>query len=305
MYEMWRKNKHEGELTMAVIIEQAPPPESATQQSMGIMQEMMRWILGHFFGLAIIFIILLIIFLIIWWVMRKEEMRKEQEDMLYKEFKSTYRSCLKNQINNMYTRHYSKWNIIFIGFPVIHYKLGRYIYNKRQEFMGYYDGIYTDDYGNINILMWREKYLLFFKERFILRCPTKLFTLRETKKSKEVKENERKKEIKDYEVKTFTIPDGVVEILKHDLSIVIQMTGIKEHGYYFYPVYEDANARLLNLQESINAMNVLKHSDELLINVIKEGGKNVINMSKQNVPLVFEQKRPDKVRDIEKENTNN
>ena len=79
------------------------------------------------------------------------------------------------------------------------------------------------------------------------------------------------------------------------------MVGMKKHGYYFYPVYEDMNKKILNLQESINFMNKINHSDILLHNVIREGGKQVINMAKYNAPLNYEKQSPEKVKDIPKD----
>jgi len=49
-------------------------------------------------------------------------------------------------------------------------------------------------------------------------------------------------------------------------------------------------------------MNYMNHNRLLLENVIKESGKNVSGMAKVNTQLVYEQRVPEKVKEVEREN---
>ena len=282
---------------MATIVQQAQPSANIDpMQSFGIVKSMIGWFSDNFFMLALLCIILFVVVIVLIMFFINEENKRQQEDMLYKEFKNTISSCEKNREDKMYTTHWSKWNLLWLGFPILHYKIGRKIFDKRQNVLGFYDGMYTDDLDNMNILTWKDKTFFFFKNYFVIRLPTKTFQLQPLKQTK--KQIEAQEDIK-YEVTTSQLPKGLYSISDFDLTVTISIIGLKKYAYYYYPIYADLDTRILNLQESINAITKINHSDELLLNVIKEGGKAVLGMAKQNTNLVYEQRAPDKVKDVQ------
>jgi hypothetical protein len=281
------------------------PPETTTINAGGMLAPLhglFGFIGDHLLVFGILLILAVGVGYLIWWHYNKEEELREQEDMLYKDFKDNVRSCILNSDDRKYTKHWTKWNLLFLGLPIFHYKRGLTIRDTYNVHQGYYGGVYIDYLGNYNLLMWKNKFLFFFKDWFVLRCPTKNYVYREIKpKSQKQKEEIAQKDVKDYTVATHTLPDGLYVENMDTKTITIAMVSMKKHGYFFYPVYQDVNKRILDLQESINLMNKVNHSDVLLHNVIKEGGKQVLNMAKYNAPLNYEKQSPDKVKDIPKE----
>lgn len=278
---------------MATIVENRPETTLNPGESLSIIGNIWHFILNNFFWIALLIIIAIAIGVIIVLVFINEERKKEQEDMLYKEYKNTISSCKQNRQPKMYTQRWSKWNLLFLGLPLIKYKIGRKIRDKHNEFVAYYDGLYVDDLANYNLLVWKKKAFIFFKDHFVIRVPTQAYSITP-------EQNEETKEVK-FNVGKHTLPKGLITRSDYDNTITIQMEGLKKNGFYYYPVYSDRDGRILNLQESINAMNHINHSNELLINVIQEGGKAVLGMAKQNTGLVYEQKKPEKVREVEAE----
>lgn len=257
-----------------------------------------KFLFEHFVGILFLVFIGVALVGILYIIWSREEEKKEQEDMLYKEYKDTIRSCKINQDPKMYTKYYSKLNwLFFLGLPIMKYQQGRKIYNKRQQLIGYYDGIFTDQIGNINILMWKNKSFIFLKELFVLRLPTNALTLEyieETNKKTGKKEQQQK-------IEKIKLPEGLVELDNMDKTIFVSMVNHQKSSYYYYPVYQDFNNNILNLSETINTLDQINHGNMLVHQVIKEGGKNVINMSKQNTSLQYEIRSPEKVKEVERE----
>lgn len=282
-----------------IVTQTAPPPINDVGGIMQTVLAPLRFLLAHwqFFVVTTLIVILLII-LIVWW-MNKEEEKKEAEDMLYKGYKNDIRTARKNQDPLMYTKKYSWWNLFFLGLPLIHKKVGRKVYDHRQNFIGYYDGQFIDMLGNVVIMLWKTKVFLFFKDHFLLRLPQKAFTIR-----REVDKRVKVPEGADPKYMTVInwrpMPEGL--ITKHeDKTQSIKMINIIKVGFYYYPVYTDEKMAMVDLTETINTLNHVNSSNILLENVIKEAGKNVVGMAKTNTELVFEQKKPEKVREVEKD----
>lgn len=260
-------------------------------QPMNIVFAPIKFLMDNAFTILILVVITIgiVVFVTFYWM--KEEQKKEQEDMLYKEYKDTIRTAIQNRQANMYTKKYSKFNFFFLGIPIFKYKVGRKIYNKRQEIVGFYDGRFTDMLGCENLLLWKDKSFIFFKNYFVLRLPTVLY------KSKIQQAKEKNTAI---EVSFKPISGDLIIDNPHDKTITINMINHKKSGYYFYPVYQDDKNQILDLTETINTINHVNHSNILLQEVIKESGKNVIGMAKTNTELVFRQREPEKVQDIDK-----
>ena len=227
------------------------------------------------------------------------EEKKEQEDMMYKEYKNSIRTSKKNQDDKMYTSKYSLINLIWLGIPLVRPKFGRKIFDKRSRFIGYYDGMFTDMLGNHNILVWKDKSFFFFRNHFLLRVPTKSYMLREPKQSTNDKKSNKSLEGERLGVSWVDLPTNLVIFNIADKTISVQMLNLYKHDYYYYPVFEDDHGRILDLTESINAMNHINSSNNLLTEVIKQAGKSVIGMTKVNTQLVYEQRQPEKVKEIE------
>lgn len=282
-------------------------PKPTTTDMGGVMDIVMspiNFIGQHFIFFTIMtFIVVAFIVIIVLWMKKNEELR-EQEDTLYKEFKDTTRTCRRLADEKMYVRYWSKWNLLWLGLPLIKRKLGRGIYDLRQQHYGYYDGFCVDLLGNVNILMWKTKTFIFFKDYEILRIPQKAYSIRqvEIKKKKQtdgpIQDNEPKFEQK---VEVKTIPQKLWRKSDLDMTIIVDMIGMTKRGFYYYPVFVDGTDQMLDLTETINAMNQINHSNILLEQVIKEAGKQVVNMAKVNAPLQYEQRRPNKVRDVDNE----
>jgi len=279
----------------------ATPAPVDTGSLMQVVFAPIHWFFDHFVGLLLVTFVAVGIGVCIYLYVSEQERKKELEDMLYKEYKDTIRSCGMNQNPLMYTKKYSKVNLFWLGLPFIHNKFGRKIYNKRQEFVGYYDGMFIDYLGNYNIKAWKDKSFIFFKNHFILRLPTNTFTVREEITSVKNKSTGRSKEKKNYVVASLPLPDGLVNISEFDKTIHASMVNHIKKGFYYFPVYEDRNSKILNLTETINAMDRINHSDNLLQQVIRESGKAVIGMAKVNTGLVYDQRVPEKVKDVDKD----
>jgi hypothetical protein len=123
-------------MVTAVITEQ-PPTNSGGVNVGGFFSNPVFGFIGdHFFAIFFLLILAVLVGFFIWWWMTKEEDLREQEDMLYKEFKDTVRSCEKNSDPQKYTKHYSKWNFILLGIPVFHYRRGAKIFDAYKTFKG-------------------------------------------------------------------------------------------------------------------------------------------------------------------------
>jgi hypothetical protein len=159
--------------------------------------------------------------------------------------------------------------------------------------------MFVDMMGNYNILLWKTK-TFFMKDTFVLRVPTRIYNIRKgedlTKEEKKTMKRSGKDEVY---MQFHNLPKDIIYFSKMDKTITVKMINTKKDGYYFYPVYEDGENRTLDLTESINAMNQINNSHVLLDQVIREAGKNVINMAKTNNQLVYEQRQPEKVRDVD------
>lgn len=288
---------------MAEITTTPKPPSTDMSGIMDIVMMPINFIGEHFifFTIMTVIIIAFIVVIVLW--MKKDEDLREQEDTLYKEFKDTTRTCRRLATEDMYTYYWSKWNLLWLGLPLIKRKLGRGIFDLRQTHYGYYDGFCIDLLGNVNILMWKTKTFIFFKDYEILRIPQKAYSLRQVeikKKNKDgpMQDNETRFETK---VETKTIPQKLWRKSQLDNTIIVDMIGMTKRGFYYYPIFVDGTDQMLDLTETINAMNQINHSNILLEQVIKEAGKQVINMAKVNAPLQYEQRRPNKVRDVDNE----
>ncbi|GAG76250.1 unnamed protein product, partial [marine sediment metagenome] len=155
----------------------APQPVDVGGVTQMIMAPL-KFVLNNFFPIALLIIILVVVIVVIMFVWMKDEEKKEKEDMLYKEYKDTIRTATQNKNPKMYESYYSKLNILFfLGLPILKKKVGRKIYNQRKEIVGFYDGMFIDMMGSYNILMWKTKTFIFFKDHFVLRLPTKHFQL--------------------------------------------------------------------------------------------------------------------------------
>jgi len=220
---------------------------------------------------------------------KKQDLQHQQEDTLYKEYKNTISSCEINRDKRRYSKKYSKLNIIFcLGLPFIKKEIGRKFYNERQEFIGFYDGHFEDSLGNHNFLLWKKK-TFFMKNYFVLRIPTNIITMDE--KDKKIKFTKK------------PIPKGKTLVkTNNDLTTTIKMLNMEKQGFYFYPIISDDTDQKLDFTSTINAMNYMNHNRLLLENVIKESGKNVSGMAKINTQLVYEQRVPEKVKEVEREN---
>ena len=277
-----------------VEITQAPTNIDFTQP-LKIAFAPLRWLMENAVSILILIIIVIAItiFIVFYWM--REEQKKEQEDMLYKEYKDTIRTATQNKDELMYTEKYSKLNLLlFLGLPILKKKVGRKIYNKRQQVVGYYDGRFTDMLGNENLLLWKTKSFVFFKDYFVLRLPTKFYS------SKIKKDKNNTKKIK-VEWTDISNSSNLIADNPHDKTITISMINHKKQGYYFYPVYQDDKNNILDLTETINTMNHVNHSNVLLDEVIRESGKNVIGMAKVNTNLVYEQRQPEKTQEVDKD----
>lgn len=257
-----------------------------------------KFLLENIIGIIFIGITVMFLIIALYFLWSKEEEKKEQEDMLYKEYKDTIRSCKSNQDEKMYMTFYSKWNwLVCMGLPLIKYKQGRKVFNKRQQLLGYYDGSFTDQLGNVNILMWKTKSFLILKDHFILRLPTNVLTLNYTKK----KNDRTGKQETVQKITKVKLDPNLIQLDNMDKTIFVSMVNHQKTGYYYYPVYQDGKDQTINLSETINTLDEINHGNMLVHQVIKEGGKNVINMSKQNTSLQYEIRSPEKVKEVDKE----
>jgi len=282
-----------------VIVTQQAPTTTNVGGVMDAVFAPIRFLLAHwqFFVITTLIVIILTVF-IIWW-MNKEEEKKEMEDMLYRSYKDDIRTAKKNQDPLMYTKKYSWWNWCVLFLPIIHKKVGRKVYDHRQNFVGYYDGQFVDMLGNTVMMLWKDKMFLFFKDHFLLRLPQKAYTIR-----KEVDKKVKVPEGADPKYMTVVswkpLPEGL--LTRHeDKTQSVKMINMIKRGFYYYPVYTDEKMQMVDLTETINTLNHINSSNILLESVIKEAGKNVVGMAKTNTELVFEQKKPEKVRDVEKD----
>lgn len=254
------------------------------------------WIFSHFFQLFFIALLVIIVVLVFIFYFMKEEEKKEQEDMMYKDYKNTIRSAIANRDETMYMTKWSKWNIIFLGLPIIRVKYGRQVFNRRQKLVGYYNGMFIDMMGNINLLLWKTKTMGMFKNEFVLRLPTKARNIQLSDK-KNAKRNDSKK----FDIECIDLPKDAVVFNETDKTFTIKMINHKKSGYYYYPVYEGKEFEILDLTSTIKSMDLAINNDILLEEVIKVSGKNVANMAKVNTELTFEQRVPQKVEEVNKD----
>jgi len=281
-----------------------PVQESVNVGSaMGYALAPLMWVFKNFFFIGILVILgVIVAFVFIMYYMKNED-KKEQEDMLYREYKNTVRTIKKNQDERMYTKKYSRFNFMLLGLPIFHYKVGRKIYDKRSRFVGYYDGMFTDMLGNHNLLLWKDKSFGFLKNNFVLRLPTKQMIVKKESELTKVKEKDRGLKYNIGEEKFYmqwmVLGNDFVKFNEADKTITVKMLNYVKNDYYYYPLYEDDNGKTLDLTENINATNQINSSNNLLTEVIKESGKNVIGMAKTNTQLVYEQRQPEKVKEIE------
>lgn len=269
--------------------------------SMGYAIAPLKWLLDHFFLIAMLVIFGVTITLIFVFYYMNNEEKKEQEDMLYREYKNSIRTIKKNKDPKMYTTKYSMFNIMLLGLPIFHYKVGRKIYDQKDRFVGFYDGMFTDMLGNVNLLLWKDKTFGIVKNDFVLRIPTKAYVMRDETHLIKDNKTKAKNSIGDetYYIQTIELDKNLIMFSEIDKTIKIKMINYIKNDYYYYPVFEDDKGQTLDLTESINVMNQISSSNNLLTQVIKESGKNVIGMAKTNTELVYEQRKPEKVKEIE------
>lgn len=234
--------------------------------------------------MLIVFCVAIGVGLYFWY--KKQDLQQQEADTLYKEYKNTISSCEINKDTKRYIKKYSKLNILFcLGLPFIKKTIGRNYYNERQEFIGFYDGHFIDNFGNYNVLLWKNKTLGILKNYFILRVPTKIYSL-----------SKDKKEINSQKLKI----NNLVET-HQDKTTSIKMINMQKKGYYFYPTIRDDNKEVLDLSGTINSINYINHNGIMLESVIKESGKNVVGMAKINTKIQYEQRVPEKVREVDRE----
>lgn len=293
---------------MVTVVTTTAPPTTDMNIGGGPLGSIFGFLGNNWIPITIIVIIIAVIVMVFVLWMKKDEERKEQEDMLYKAYKDDIRNAFKNQDPKMYTKKYSWWNWIFLFLPIIKKKVGGPVYDFRQNFIGYYDGMFIDMLGNQVIMVWKDKIWFIFKDHFILRVPQKYYTLTqvEVKKKKGQEDQPERFETK---INVMDLPKDLVIIPDpthtFDKSIIIRMINIVRRGFYYYPILLDPNEKILDLTACINALNHINSSSILLEQVIKESGKNVVNMAKVNTNLVYEQRKPEKVREVKKDDDEN
>lgn len=273
---------------------------------LGVALSPFKFLLDHIMGLLFFSLTVgIVVVIFIFYYMNSEE-KKEQEDMSYKEYKNTIRTINKNTDETMYVNKWSKWNLIFLGLPLIRPKYGRKVYNKRSKFIGYYDGMFNDMLGNTNIMLWKDKTLGIIKNKFVIRIPSKAYFIRE---ESTIPKNSKGKNNTSYvnengvklSISWVELPEKLLIYNQGDKTFKIKMINTYKSDYYYYPVFEDDKGKTLDLTESINSMNQINNSNLLLSEVIKQAGKNVVSMAKVNTQLVYEQRQPEKVKEVEQD----
>ena len=143
--------------------------------------------IAQYWGYILIAIIGLILAIVIWVMWSKwEDERHERDDPVYEGYKNLIRDCELNKDRRKIRKTYSLANLLWFGLPFKRKEHSNVIIDYRDNIIGYYRGHSISQDGYYNLLAYKTKWLLFFEEIFLIRCPKQL-DIRLYKKDKDGK----------------------------------------------------------------------------------------------------------------------
>ena len=233
---------------MATVVVQ-PTPDSGN--AIGGLKGMIDF-LTHAWPWILVCAVIIILAVVIFYLLNKlEDERKERDEPGYQLFKTVKMACELNADKSLIRQSFNPATLPLIFLPIFGWILmfiikkehSAKVVDYENNLFGYYRGSYISQDNTWNFLLYKSKWLLFFEQTFVLKCPLNV---------------KFKRQVKDEHGKVKMSPDGKTVILEdQEVSFrqyitrlpngdfKLNATAMEQIGmYYKCPVYiiEDKNA---------------------------------------------------------------
>jgi len=189
-------------------------------------------------------IVIVILAVIIFYLINKlEEERKERDEPGYQLYKATKMACELNRDERLIKKTFNPATLFFLLFPpllwlmfVIKKEHSAKVLDYQNKLLGYYRGDFIGMDNTWNLLVYKEKWLIFFEKTFVIKVPLGFRVKRKVKDKdgrivleKDGKTPVTKEEYIDLKSFIQRLPNG---------DIKLQATSIEPVGlYYRCPVF--------------------------------------------------------------------
>ena len=257
-----------------------------------------NWLIDKW-GYIVFALIIIILGIVIYVILKKwEEERQEKDDPVYEGYKNLCRDCSLNRDTKRIKKAYSLVNLLWLGLPLVRPEHSARIVNYNNQLLGFYRGhAYSQD-GYFNILMYKDKNLIFFENKFLLRCPVFI-------KTKVKKRDEKGKVLKDEDGKTIVEDKSlnyrkwIQELSNGDFKIIA--SNLEQRNYFRYPIYLTTTGELIDIRKETGADIVDMTYNTMLGRVLSEGASMVEKAMTYNPNVKYEQMTPEKTQAEKKE----
>jgi hypothetical protein len=226
---------------MVEVVNAGSPISSTTdilQQTISFFQNNWLWML--------VFAVIVILIIIIFMLMNKvEDERKERDEPGYQLYKTVMMAAYMNKDDKLIRRVFNWSTLPLIFIPVIGWilmivikrEMSAKIMDYNNNLIGYYRGDYISQDNTWNFRIYKEKWLFFFEQEFILKAPLYVYIKKVRKNDKgEIIWEDNKKTIPLYDEEKVSFRNYIQKLPDGNFKIIC--SGIEPIGmYYKCPVY--------------------------------------------------------------------
>jgi len=249
--------------------------------------------LGHNWGYIVFALIVLILAIVVFYMLKKwEEERQERDDPVYQGYKNLIRDCELQCDKHRIRKTWSLINLLWFGLPIVKQEHSSKAVNYTNDNLGYYRGHSYSMDGYLNLLLYKEKFLIFFESLFLVRCPLQLYAsvyMRDPVTNKILVDSDGKKRITKKKVKF----DKYIMFLNNG-DMKINCTTLQKYSYFRYPVYVKENAEIVDYRQLLQDDIVVLGQDQMISRVLSTGAEMVEKAMMHNPHVQYNQKSPEK-----------
>lgn len=271
-------------------------PEAPVQNSYGVIQGLLQFLHDNLVWIVAILIIIILGIIIYYLFMKAEEANKERDDPGYALYKNTIRTARLRADKERIKKTYSMMNLLWLGLPLKWNEHSARILNFENKLIGYYRGHYEGMDNCLNILCYKDKFLIFFEQEFLIKVPLILKLYEDIEI--ETKNSEGRKVVRKQRQPRFIPLDTMLQYWKNG-TIKIEATDVERVGLYYYcPVFIiDRDRSKLDYRKVMEGAIVDQTYQVMLQRVATEGMKTMEKMPSFNPYVQFNQKSPQKTKE--------
>ena len=225
-----------------------PTPSSGS--AMGGLQGMIDFLTHSWPWILVAAVIIILAVVIFYLLNRLDEERKERDEPGYQLFKTVKMACELNADKSLIRKSFNPATLPLIFLPIIGWILmciikkehSAKVVDYQNNFMGYYRGSYVSQDNTMNFLLYKDKWLFFFEQTFVLKCPLGVKFRKQLKDDKGMVKMASDGKSALYEDKEVSFRSYIMRLPNGDFKI--HATAMEQIGmYYKCPVYimEDSN----------------------------------------------------------------